>query len=97
MKKKLNLIAIIYVISVYLALATERQKIYNVQYMSKYYIGIIICVILFLLLIIKQKNTIIINIKQLYIAKIMFLPVLLIYIYTLFIYFYKPIELRSTW
>lgn len=92
MKKKLNLIAIIYVISVYLALATERQKIYNVQYMSKYYIGIIICVILFLLLIIKQKNTIIINIKQLYIAKIMFLPVLLIYIYTLFIYFYKPIE-----
>lgn len=92
MKKNINFAVIIYILSVYLSLSTDRQKIYNVQYMSKYYIGIIITIILFLLLIIRDKNSIKINKKQLYIAKIMFLPILLIYIYTLSIFFYKSLE-----
>ncbi|CDM69223.1 putative membrane protein [Clostridium bornimense] len=91
MKRKVNLLAGIYIFLVYLALATERQGIYNVQYMSKYYIGIIICLILSVCLLIKRSNIIVINKKQLYVAKIMFLPTLFAFIYTLFVNALKPV------
>ena len=92
MKKNLNIVGIIYILLVYLSVATDRQGIYNVQYMSKYYIGIIICIFLFILLVLKDGNKIIINKKQLYIAKIMFIPILVAFFYSIIINGFNNIE-----
>lgn len=83
--KKSTITSIIYIILVYLAVATDRQGIYNVTYMSKYYFGIVICIMFFLFLIIRQKNKIIINRLQLYVAKMNFLPIVIVYVYTIMI------------
>lgn len=91
MKKK-HIVAVIYILLVYLAVATNRQGIYNVEYMSKYYLGIAICSILGLFLIIKQNNIIYIKREQIYMAKIMFLPILIVYVYSLLISIYNKID-----
>ena len=55
MKVKFYPIAILYILLVYLELATDRQQLFLVTYMTKYYIGILIVFLLMFLLVVRGK------------------------------------------
>ena len=84
MKFKFNPIAVLYILLVYLELATDRQHLYPVTYMTKYYIGILI-VILFGLLLVGREKVIFVNKKLSYLAKLLAIPIIILFLYSVFL------------
>lgn len=89
--KKIDVMKIIYVLLVYLEVATARQKIYPVSYFSKYYIGILICIITFFLYAKKNRNKIPLKEKQLHIAMYLFWPMVAAFIYSMVLNLINPV------
>lgn len=89
--KKNNILKIIYIILVYFQIATDRQRIYNVTYFSKYYIGIIIIVILFGYYIVNKGIKILINKKQLYVAELLILPIVCVFLHSMVLNVVNPV------
>ena len=91
MKFKFNPIAILYILLVYLELATDRQHLYPVTYMTKYYIGILTTV-LFVLLLVGRGKVIFVNKKLLYLAKILAIPTIVLFLYSVLLDVMNPVE-----
>ena len=91
MKFKFNPIAILYILLVYLELATDRQHLYPVTYMTKYYIGILI-IVLFILLLVSLGKVIFVNKKILYLAKILAMPTVVLFCYSFLLDVMNPVQ-----
>ena len=91
MKFKFNPIAILYILLVYLELATDRQHLYPVTYMTKYYIGILI-IVLFILLLVSLGKVIFVNKKLLYLAKILAMPTIVLFFYSALLHLMNPVQ-----
>lgn len=91
MKFKFNPIAILYILLVYLELATDRQHLYPVTYMTKYYIGILI-IALFILLLVGIGKVVIVNKKILYLAKILAMPTVVLFCYSFLLDVMNPVQ-----
>ena len=91
MKFKFNPIAILYILLVYLELATDRQHLYPVTYMTKYYIGILI-IVLFILLLVSLGKVIFVNKKLLYLAKILAMPTIVLFFYSVLLHLMNPVQ-----
>lgn len=87
-----KVIPIIYVVLIYLSLATTLQNIYNVTYYSKYYIGIGLTVFFFLVYMYRKKNWFPLNKKELILAVMFVMPVLVAYLYSIALDFLWPVE-----
>ncbi|HEW2160755.1 TPA: O-antigen ligase family protein [Streptococcus pneumoniae] len=94
MKFKFNPIAILYILLVYLELATDRQHLYPVTYMTKYYIGILI-IVLFVLLLVGRGKLIFVNKKLLYLAKILAIPTIVLFLYSVLLDVMNPVEFNG--
>lgn len=91
MKIKFDPIALLYIFLVYVALATERQRVLPVDYMTKYYVGIVICILFFGLLIVRDQK-IQLNKQVLYLSKILAIPTLVVFVYSIALVFFSPIH-----
>lgn len=94
MKFKFNPIAVLYILLVYLELATDRQHLYPVTYMTKYYIGILI-VILFGLLLVGREKVIFVNKKLSYLAKLLAIPIIILFLYSVFLNVINPVSFNG--
>lgn len=94
MKVKFNPIAILYILLVYLELATDRQHLFLVTYMTKYYIGILI-VFLFMFLLVVRGKVISVNKKFVYLAKIIAMPTVAVFLYSVFLNAINPVSFNG--
>lgn len=91
MKFRFDPIALIYIFLVYIEVATERQKIFPVTYMSKYYIGILL-ILLFVTLLLANQGRIVFRQKVIYLSKILAIPIVMIFIYSLGVTYFNNIS-----
>ncbi|MBZ4284276.1 O-antigen ligase domain-containing protein, partial [Streptococcus pneumoniae] len=70
------------------------QHLYPVTYMTKYYIGILI-IVLFVLLLVGRGKLIFVNKKLLYLAKILAIPTIVLFLYSVLLDVMNPVEFNG--
>ena len=77
-----KVIPLVYILLVYLSVATSLQHIYNVTYFSKYYIGIGITIGCFFIYVFRKNYCFPLERKMLYLAWLLVIPMLSGYVYS---------------
>lgn len=92
LKKKINILPIVYIVLVYFELATALQHVFPVTWYSKYFIGIIITILMFAIFAYKNKNRIPLEKRMRFLSFQLVIPMLLAYLYSVILTFFRPVN-----